>query len=146
MTTSLASSPVLPIVMAGAAGLLVFGTLTSTSTSSSSSAGDTSTGGPAAEDPTAYVPVELPGAATGSTVPAQCAGKVCMITFPKAGDSAQAFGTTVQAVTFYVDGMEVSIGGTKIVSSLKVANKAGGYTLKIVKVDPSGQTVKITKK
>jgi hypothetical protein len=130
--------------MAGVAGLLVFGTLSSEGAPSTDSLGE-STGGPAAEDPSAYVPVELPGAPAGATVPAQCKGNVCTITFPKAGDSAQAFGTTVQAVQFYTDGMKVSIGDTSIISSLKVANKAGGYTLKIVKVDPTGQTVKITK-
>ena len=144
MTTSLASSPVLPIVMAGVAGLLVFGTLTSEAAPSTSSLGDT-TGGPAAQDPSTYVPVEIPSAPAGDTVPAQCKGNVCTITFPKEGDAAQAFGTTVQAVKFYTDGMQVSIGGTTIISSLAVAKKAGGYTLKIVKVDPAGQTVKITK-
>ncbi|MBA3745655.1 hypothetical protein [Sporichthya sp.] len=135
MTTSLASSPVLPIVMAGVAGLLVFGTLSSNANSSSS-----------AEEPGGLPAPEVPVVPTGDTVPAKCKGNVCTITFPKAGDSAQAFGTTVQAVKFYVDGMSVSIGGQSVVSSLKVANKAGGYTLKIVKVDPAGQTVKITKK
>lgn len=135
MTTSLASSPVLPIVMAGVAGLLVVGTLSSNSSK------------PEAAEETGGLPAaEVPPVLTGNTVPATCAGKVCTITFPKAGDSSQAFGTTVQAMAFYKDGLEISIGGTKIVSSLKVANKAGGYTLKIVKVDPAGQTVKITKK
>jgi hypothetical protein len=132
--------------MAGVAGLLVFGTLSSTG-----SASDTAV----EEDPTAYVPVELPGAEapaapeapalTGNIVPAQCKGNVCTITFPKVGDSAQVFGVTAQAMAFYNNGMEISIAGNKIVSDLKTASKAGGYTLKIVKVDPSGQTVKITK-
>ena len=137
MTTSLASSPVLPIVMAGVAGLLVVGTLSNPDTAPTEPVADQS-GLPAAETPPAL---------TGATVPATCKGKVCTITFPKVGDSAQAFGGTVQATAFYTDGAAVSIAGQPVVSSLKVASKAAGYTLKIVKVDPAaGVTVKITKK
>ncbi len=136
MTTSLASSPVLPIVMAGVAGLLIVGTL-----SNPDSAPE-----PVAEQ-SGLPAAEVPPALTGNTVPATCKGKVCTITFPKVGDSAQAFGGTVQAMAFYTDGAEVSVVGQKIVSNLKIAAKAGGYTLKIVKVDPvAGITVKITKK
>ncbi|HYH52143.1 MAG TPA: hypothetical protein VEG38_21585 [Acidimicrobiia bacterium] len=135
MTTSLASSPMLPIVMAGAAGLLIVGTLSYPNKASSEPTAN--------ESPAAEVPPPL----TGDTVPAACKGKVCTITFPKAGDSAQVFGGTVQAIKFYVDGAEVSIAGESVVSSLKVAGKATGYTLKIVKVDPAaGVTVRITKK
>lgn len=133
MTTSLASSPVLPIVMAGVAGLLIVGTLSNP---------DNSSAEPAAQES----PAAAPPALTGDTVPATCKGKVCTITFPKVGDSAQAFGGTVQATAFYTDGAAVSVAGQPIVSSLKVASKAGGYTLKIVKVEPAGVTVKITKK
>jgi hypothetical protein len=133
MTTSLASSPVLPIVMAGVAGLLIVGTLSNPDKASTE---------PVAQES----PAAAPPALTGNTVPADCKGKVCTITFPKAGDSAQALGGTVQATAFYTDGAAVTVAGQPIVSSLKVANKAGGYTLKIVKVDPAGVTVKITKK
>lgn len=137
MTTSLASSPVLPIVMAGVAGLLIVGTLSNPDKASSEPVADQS-GLPA---------VETPPALTGATVPATCKGKVCTITFPKVGDSAQAFGGLVQATAFYTDGAAVTIAGQPIVSSLKVASKAGGYTLKIVKVDKAaGVTVKITQK
>lgn len=137
MTTSLASSPVLPIVMAGVAGLLIVGTLSNPDKASSEPVADQS-GLPA---------VETPPALTGATVPATCKGKVCTITFPKVGDSAQAFGGLVQATAFYTDGAAVTIAGQPIVSSLKVASKAGSYTLKIVKVDKAaGVTVKITQK
>lgn len=137
MTTSLASSPVLPIVMAGVAGLLIVGTLSNPDKASSEPVADQS-GLPA---------VETPPALTGATVPATCKGKVCTITFPKVGDSAQAFGGVVQATAFYTDGAAVTIAGQPVVSSLKVASKAGGYTLKIVKVDKAaGVTVKITQK
>lgn len=137
MTTSLASSPVLPIVMAGVAGLLIVGTLSTPDKSSSE---------PVAEQNKTPA-AETPPALTGNTVPAACTGKVCTITFPKVGDSAQAFGGTVQAMAFYTDGADVSVLGERIVSNLKIAAKAGGYTLKIVKVDrAAGVTVKITKK
>lgn len=132
MTTSLASSPVLPIVMAGVAGLLIVGTLSNPDKAST--------------EPVAQESPAAPPALTGATVPAACKGKVCTITFPKVGDSAQALGATVQATAFYTDGAAVTVAGQPIVSSLKVASKAGGYTVKIVKVDPAGVTVKITKK
>lgn len=144
MTTSLSSSPIVPIVMAGVAGLLVVGTLSSSAPPAS------------AEDPTAYVPVELPGAPAapaapapaGDIVPAQCTATVCTITFPKEGDSAQIFGTTVTATKFYSDGITLTIGATPLTSNLVKAAKGGGYTTKTMKVDngtASPHTVKVTK-
>lgn len=137
MTTSLASSPVLPIVMAGAAALLVVGTFSSSATPNSEAQ---DAGNEAAAPPAAEVPA-LP---TGTSVPADCKGKACTITFPKEGDFSSAFGGTVSLEKIYTDGAAVSVAGTRIVSSLKVTNKAGGYTLKIVKVAPTGVTVRVT--
>ncbi len=137
MTTSLASSPVLPIVMAGAAGLLVVGTFSSSATPNSQAQ---EAGPPAAEAP----PAAAPALPTGANVPATCKGKACTIAFPKAGDYSSAFGQTITLEQIYTDGAAVTVGATRIVSSLKVTNKGGGYALKIVKVAPTGVTVRVT--
>ncbi|GAA0610360.1 hypothetical protein GCM10009547_10490 [Sporichthya brevicatena] len=131
MTTSLASSPVLPIVMAGAAGLLVVGTFSSSAT-------------PNSQSQDSSPPAAQPALPTGANIPATCKGKACTIAFPKVGDYSSAFGQTVTLEQIYTDGAAVTVGATRIVSSLKVTNKDGGYALKIVKVAPTGVTVRVT--
>lgn len=141
MNTSLASSPVLPIVMAGVAGLLIFGTLQSTSTASP----DTAT-----EDPGGYVPVELPGAASGAggEVTSECKANACTITFPAEGGSVKVLGTTVTATKFYGDGITLTVGATPLTSNLSTTAKGGGFTTKSVSVGSGTtgpHTVKVTK-
>ena len=156
MTTSLASSPVLPIAAAGIAVALIFGTLTNGSTASADNA---------VEDPTAYVPVELPGsepaanpaapaanpatpAKTGGKVTTSCKANVCTITFPAEGGVAKVLGTTVTATKFYGDGITVTVGTTPLVTNLTTPAKGGGYTVKAVSVQngaASAHVVKITK-
>ncbi len=137
MTTSLASSPVLPIVMAGVAGLLVVGTLSASAKP-----------GGEAEDPAAYVPVELPDATAGAAPVANCKGKACTITFPAEGGTVNALGTTITATKFYSDGITLTIGTTPLTSNLSTPAKGGGFTTKTTKVDAGTQsphTVRVTK-
>ena len=156
MTTSLASSPVLPIAAAGIAAALIFGTL---SNGSSANADD------AAQDPTAYVPVELPGsepaanpaapaanpatpAKAGGKVTTSCKANVCTITFPAEGGVAKVLGTTVTATKFYGDGITVTVGSKALVTNLTTPAKGGGYTVQATKVEngaASPHTVTVTK-
>jgi hypothetical protein len=157
MNTSLAASPVLPIAAAAVAAALIFGTL---STSSNASTDAAATGGPAAEDPTAYVPVELPGSepaanpaapanpAASGKVTTSCKGNVCTIVFPAEGGVAKVLGTTVTATKFYGDGITVTVGNKPLVTNLTTPAKGGGYTVQATKVDngaASPHTVKVTK-
>jgi hypothetical protein len=146
---------VLPIAAAGIAAALIFGTLSNGSTASADNA---ASGGPAAEDPTAYVPVELPGsapaanpaapAATGGKVTTSCNANVCTITFPAEGGVAKVLGTTIKATKFYGDGITLTIGKKALVTNLTTPAKGGGYTVQATKVDngaASPHTVTVTK-
>jgi hypothetical protein len=136
--------------MAGVAGLLVVGTLSSSATTSTSA----EPGGlPAAENPAAYVPAELPGVnagapAAGGEIKTSCKGKACTITFPAEGGSVDVLGTTVTATKFYSDGITLTVAGTPLTSNLTTPAKGAGYTTQTTKVDAGAQsphTVKITK-
>lgn len=153
MTTSLASSPVVPIATAVVAAGLIFGTLQNSSTASSDSSGTDTSGLPAAEIPGELPAAEIPAApaapqADTPGVVKQCAANACTITFPTQGGVANVLGTTVVATAFYKDGTTLTIGGTPQTSNLTVQGKGGGFTTKTVSVEngaASTHVVKVTK-
>ncbi|HVE25918.1 MAG TPA: hypothetical protein VNC22_10950 [Sporichthya sp.] len=143
MTTSLASSPVLPIAAAAVAGLLIFGTLSSASNASTD---DTAGGLPAPEAPPAVDQPAVPANVAPGT--AVCKANICTITFPAEGGSVTALGTTITATKFYKDGITVTVAGTPLVTNLTTPAKGAGFTVKAVSVKSGAagpHVVKVTK-
>lgn len=145
MKTSLAASPLVPLVTAVAAAGLILGTLTSSPTGTGIAAAGNESGLPAPEAPPVIDPA-APPAAAGKVTAKKCSANSCTATFSGPGATAKLLGATVTMNIAYDDGAEIAVGNKAVVASTSVSKNAGKYKVAVTKVDASGVTVKVTRR
>lgn len=145
MKTSLAASPLVPLLTAVAAAGLILGTLSSSPTGTGIAVAGNDSGLPAAETPPVVDPA-APPAVAGEVTKKKCTANSCTAIFSGPGANAKLLGADVTLNVAYDDGAEIAVGNRAVVVSTAVSKNAGKYKVAVTNVDASGVALKVTRR